>query len=204
MMDWSQIIDEYEVTLLKLLRTFSGVLDDDARLPRALDAAGPAVETYLDRAVAQREVTEHWPGHFGTVVLSNWPVADPVVVTLNGTPDASYSTFMGRGTAYLSRIGQSRDTPIDWRPFDQVTVVYVAGWAKLPSDLAQAVVYVASGLHQSEGTGQVPSTTGDVSRMSIQDVGAIAYTTTDDGLAGWGVIPGTAHEMLVRYQRRAT
>lgn len=204
MIDWSTVVDTYGVTLLDSLKLFVGITDtaQDAELTRALNAAGPAVESYLDRVIASREVIQQFPGYFGTVMLHNAPVTGTPAVTLNGVSNTSYSVYHSGTMAYLTRTGQPRDAPIDWRQFDQVDVTYTAGWIELPSDMATAIVYVASGLFASEGTGVSPSGGGDVSRMSINDVGSISYATgADTGLAPWGVIPSTAAEMLSRYRR---
>ncbi|MEP3634093.1 MAG: hypothetical protein ABJQ23_19975 [Shimia thalassica] len=208
MTDWpALIVDRTDnPTLLTLLKEFVGIPSEDTAsddaLSRALNTAGPAVETYTDRALARRQVVEEFAHHFGTVLLHNYPASGPVSVTLNGEVQDGYSLWITSGAAHLSRTGWARDVPFDWRSFDQVEVSYTAGYDPLPIDLATAIVYTAAALWQSEGTGTAPSGGGDVSRMSIVDVGSISYDTgSGAGLASWGVIPSTAREMLASYRR---
>jgi len=202
-------------TLLDLLKLFLGIdpgdTTNDEALTRALNMAGDMVETYLDRIVVKRETAEFFPHHFGTVILHDLPFdpTAPIVVTLDGVNQVDYKVFRSRGQlAHLSRIGQSRDSPMDWRPYEQVIVTYTAGFDPIPSDLAQAIVYVAADLYASEGTGATPGgSSGAVKSMTIQDVGSIAYDVGGSSSAGGGaygspgVISDVSAQMIARYKR---
>ncbi len=211
MIDWASLLvaAQGNPTLLDVFKLFLGIDagDDtqDAALSRALESAGAAIETHLDRKIAQREVTEDFSGYFGTVTLQHYPfVSGSLTATLNGAETTAYETYTSGSVTYVTRIGHGRDVPIDWRAFDQVTLTYQAGYDPLPNDLANAICYTAQGLFAAEGTGQAPGGAGDVSRMTIHDVGSISYNTGSDYsdyMAGFGIVPPVAAEMLVPYRK---
>jgi len=214
-LDWSALIVDVtgDPTLLDELKAFLGITDtlQDAELTSALNKSGPMVETYLDRVIAAREVTEEYAHHFGTVTLHNLPVdtAAPVTVTLNGVDQTDYSIWLNRGKmGHLSRTGVSRDTPLDWRKYDQVDVVYTAGYSPIPSDLAQGIVWTAADMYASDGTGAAPGgASGAVKSMSINDVGSISYDvggSSGGGSGIWsapGVISEQSAQIVSRYKR---
>ena len=207
-----------DTTLLDLLKQYLGITgaDNDAELSQALNMAGYSVETYLDRVVLKREVEEYFPHHFGTVELHNLPV-DPtadLTVDLNGDEQTDYSLWFDRNRlAHLSRTGQSFDVPMDWRPYANVTVTYTAGYDPLPSDLANAIIWTAALIYQSEGSGSIPGGgggSGEIKSMSIYDVGSISYDvggassgSGDGTFPSAGIIPGSAAQVLSRYKRMA-
>jgi len=211
MIDWASLIVDAKDSpaLLDVFKLFLGIDtgDDtqDAALSRALDSAGVAIERHLDRVIAKREVVETMQAYVGTVVLQHSPVVpDSLTVTLNGEVSTAYEVYSSGLLAYVTRIGHARDVPIDWRPFDQVVLTYQAGFDPLPSDLANAICYTAQGLYAAEGSGAAPSSTGDISRMSINDVGSISYDTGggySESVTGFGVVPPVAAEMLSPYRR---
>ena len=201
-----------EKTLLALFKEFLGIPPEDTTndeaLSQALNMAGDAVETYLDRAVVKRTLEEYFPQHFGTVVLHDLPydTAVPVAVTLDGETQDDYSVFLSRGKlAHLTRTGCRHDQPMDWRPYQQVIVTYTAGFDPIPSDLANAIIYTANEFYSSVGTGAVPGgASGDIKSMSIYDVGSMSFDvggSSDGSVSATGVIPSTAAEMLLRYRR---
>lgn len=210
MIDWAKLLvnAENSPTLLDMFKQFLGIdpadTSQDAALKRALNTAGPAIERHLDRTLAKSAVTEDFSAYVGTVMLQHSPVeAGSVTVTLNGEASTAYETYTETGgLTYVTRMGHRRDVPIDWRCFDQVTVAYTAGFDSLPVDLATAIIYTASGLFMADGTGTLPTGAGDVSRMTIHDVGSISYDTGGGGyMAGFGVVPPVAAEMLLPYRR---
>lgn len=208
MIDWPSLTVDLTgtPTLLDLLRTHTGATDDDA-LSRALNVAGPCIEAYLDRVIAKREVLEEFPQHFGTVILHEpqVDVSANLTVYLNGVVQTGYSAWLDRGKlAHLSRTGTRQDIPMDWRAYDQVDVTYTAGYAVLPADIAQSIIYTATGLYKSEGTGTAPNgASGAVKSMSIQDVGSITYDVAGSAgdVGAVGVVPDVATDMLQRYKR---
>ncbi len=201
-------------TLLELLKEFLGIDpgdgSQDEALTQALNFAGDQAEKYLDRVVLKRETTQHFPHYFGSVILHDLPVEDPVRVYLNGVEEiGQFSWFRDRGgMAHLSRTGQRQDVPMDWRNYDSVDVTYVAGFDPIPSDLAQSIVYIAAGLYKSTGTGNIPSkASGDVRSMTVFDVGSVSYDTgSSSGGATWaendsGIIPDRVASMMSGYKR---
>ena len=184
-------------------------------MSEALNMAGDFIETYLDRVIAKRPVDEYFPHHFGTVELHNMPVdtAEPVNVFLDGIQQGDYSVWLRRGkTAFLSKSGIRQDMPMDWRGFNQVTVTYTAGFDPIPSDLANAIIWTAALIFQSQGQGTIPGGgggSGEVKSMTIYDVGSISYDVGSsassggsvDSFSAAGIIPDTAAQVLSRYKR---
>ena len=203
-------------SLLDLLKLFLGIdLDDtsnDPALVRALNLAGLMAERYIDNVIVQRESYEYFAHHVGTVLLRYNPIdlSKPVTVTLSGEEREGYEAFLIAGSAaYLTRTGLAYDMPHDWRNFEQVRVAYTAGWNPLPDDLAQALVYIAADLYNSEGTGSVPGgASGDVKSATLFDVGSMSFDvgSASGGAGGWptndlGVINATAASILSSYRR---
>lgn len=215
--DWSGLTVDIlpSMTLLELLKSYLGITgtEDDVALTLALNQTGPAVERYLDRVIAQREKVENFARHFGTVVLHDLPVAEPVVVTLDGVEQTDYEWFKSRGDlAHVSRIGTSWDMPLDWRKYEQATITYTAGYMPIPADLAQAITYAASDMYKSEGTGSLPGGgsggSGDVKSLTLYDVGSVTYdvgssTSGSSGgvVSGSGVLNETVTNMIESYRR---
>lgn len=220
--DWTAVIVDIQpqgtVTLLDYLKDYLDITDDnqDAALGAALNMAGPTIETYLDRVVAKRLVTEYFPHHFGTVELHNMPVdvGAGVTVTLDGDAQTGFELFLYRGqTAFLTRGKQRQDYPMDWRVFEQVEVQYTAGYDPLPVDMANGIIWTAGLIYQGQGSGNIPggSGTGEVKSMTIYDVGSISYDVGSSGSSGGdggyfgspGIIPDAAAQTLMRYKRMA-
>ncbi len=200
------------LTLLEFARAFIGSdPGQDDTLASALKLAGDTVETYADRVLAKRQVTDDHAGEFGTIPLRQWPYdpAFPVTVTIDGTTKNDYRVYTERGTSYLTRQTSRHDLPFDWRGYAQVIVTYTAGYNPVPVDLAQAITFTAMGILTAWGTGMVPSgTANDVRRETITGVGTIEYAQTTGGVGvmggAWGVIPPTAAQLLRAYKRVET
>ena len=206
-------------TLLDTLKLYLGIdpadATQDAELSLALNSAGDMCETYLDRIIAKRVATEYFQSHFGRVTLHNYPVDlnAAVSVFLDGVEQTSYEVIRERwGVPHLTRQNCQHDAPLDWRGYKQVIVNYTAGWEPIPSDLAQAIVYVAADIQASQGTGAPPGgggASGAVKSMSIYDVGSISYdvgsTSSSSGgaITSFGVINDSATHILSRYKRMA-
>ena len=191
---FSNVSGAPQQTLLDQLKLFLGIpIEDDQfdeALTRALNQAGDTLEKYLDRIIVKRETIEHYPHHFGTVVLHE-PQVDPtanLTVYLNGVVQSGYDIYMMRGkVAHLTRIGHSLDVPMDWRIYDQVDVTYTAGYDPIPSDLAYAITLYASLLYTAEGTGSIPSAGGgDIKQFQLYDVGTVSYDTGSSASTGGG------------------
>lgn len=203
--------------LLPLLKEYLGIdpndTTDDAKLTKALNSAGAAIETYLDRIIPKQSVDEYFAHHFGTVVLHDFPVDTTVevLVNLNGAAQTDYKIYQDNARlGHLSRIGHRPDMPMDWRIYDQVTVTYTAGYDPIPTDLADAIVYLAGLVYNNYGTGSIPGGggSGDVKSMTIHDVGSMTFdvgssSSGDNGGAfpAAGAIPDAAAEMVSRYKR---
>jgi hypothetical protein len=201
-------------TLLALLKAFLGIdpgdTTSDTELSRALDLAGITTETYLDRIIVKREVTEFFQAQFASIILHHTPVdlTAGVVVTADGAELSGYSGYLDRARlCHLSNTGERFDVPLDWRIYNDVTVAYTAGYDPVPADLAQALVYTSAGLYSSEGTGAEPGgASGAVKSMSLYDVGSMSFDVgsssgSADGAYATGFITPTAANLLARYKR---
>lgn len=214
MVDWNEVLVDSpaQETLLDMLKSFMGIEDEtqNAELTRGLNLAGPMVERYLDRVVAEREVTQHFPNHFDTVVLHNYPIIGDVVVMLNGDQQETYEWYRDAGgLVHLSKSGQAWDAPMDWRKFDNVDVVYTAGWAEVPVDLAYGICNVASLLAETEGTGDtLNGGSGELRSFQLYDVGSLNYQTNSASgqtmMLQSGMIPNSVAEMISSYRRWST
>lgn len=213
---FSAIGNDDTQTLLDLLKLYLGIdpndPTNDEELERALNFAGDMIETYLDRVIVKRPIDEHFPHHFGTVILHNLPadINAPLNVYLNGTLQTDYKTYLGRGKlAHVSRINTPLDQPMDWRNFDQVTVTYTAGYDPIPSDLAYSIVVLAAMIYNAEGTGSPPSSSvGTMRQFQLYDVGSVSYDTGGASEGGGmtfsyqaGLIPSNIAAMLTPYRR---
>lgn len=199
-------------SLLDMLKKFLGIETgdptNDPELEMALNMAGTSIETWLDRAIYKRQVSEFYAHHFGTVALHHPEVhpSDGVTVVVDGSTDDSYKIFLNNArVGILSRIGHAMDCPMDWRPFEQVEVRYTAGYDPLPADLANAIVYTAADIYNSQGTGEAPSSGDGLKALTVFDVGTLSYgaSSVSERVGYGGVIPDTALEMILPYRRKS-
>lgn len=202
-------------TLLDMFKDYVGIdpadTTQDETLSQSLNMAGDMCEAYIDRVIAKRSIDQYFQSHFGRVTLHNHPVDTSVapVVLLDGVEQTDYKIFLAPwGLANLTRQNCQHDMPLDWRAYEQVVVTYTAGFDPVPSDLAQAIVYVASDLFGAIGTGTPPGGggSGEIKSMTIHDVGSISYDVGSSGSSGgtiesFGVINDSAAHLLSRYKR---
>lgn len=203
-------------SLLDAFKIFLGIdpgdTTSDPELEAALQQAIAVIEGWLDRIIIKRPVDEYFAHHIGTVQLHEFPVdlTAPLNVFKDGVLDENYKPWLTRKQiCNLSRTGNAYDTPVDWRPYAQVTITYTAGYDPLPSDLTNAIIWTANGFYTSTGTGTVPGgSSGDVKSMSLYDVGSISYDVGGSssgssymGANTTGPIPDSAAQILTRYRR---
>lgn len=184
---------------------------EDGAMSISLNAVGAMIESYLDRVVVARSVTESYEHYFGTVILSQAPAAGPVTVTADAVDvSADYTLYRDRaGAGHLSRLGMRHDIPMDWRAYAQVDVTYTGGWASIPEDLTYALLMSAGDYYGVAGTGTVPggtaAGTGDIKQLTLYDVGSVSYDVgaADSGTGGTGsgIIPAKALAILGPYRR---
>jgi hypothetical protein len=199
------------MTLLDLLKIQTGVTDTtkDPVYTRALNAAGAAIESWLDTVVLRREVTERFAHHFGTVALKNIPATTLVEVNVGGQVSTDYEWFLSTGGyAYLTRTGIRWDMPMDWRPYEQVDVKYTAGFDPIPLDLSYAIVFTALAFSGVEGKGTAPGgASGDLKQFQLYDVGSVTYDVGGGGGGGGdiyyqsGIIANDIAESIKKYKR---
>jgi len=198
-------------SILPMFKTFLGIdLADtthDLALGLDLKVALTIIETYLDRIIAKRPVSEEYDHHFGTISLQNTPLDGAVQVTIDGVPQTDYSTYGQHGMVYLTRAGSFDANYVhDWASFKQVEITYFAGYDPIPDDLAYAIVLTAAGIHAASGGGGAVAGM-EISSMSVPDVGTIRYSSTggasggDAGGGAFGPIPQGALSILGLYRR---
>ena len=146
-------------TTLAKVKEYLGITDtaSDTLLTDLLARLQAAAETYLDRKIEQATYTEQYDGD-GTdrLVTLQWPIIS--VTTLHDDTDrafgastliaaADYVLYKDRGVIRLDGLTFASG-------IQNVKVVYVAGYATVPTDLAQALIeLVADRFRQKEHQG---------------------------------------------------
>lgn len=205
-------------TLLEFFKLQLGIdpsdTSDDDNLALSLNLAGSALETYLDRVIVKREVTEYFRAYFGAVILHHFPVDTVIGVSVDhdGIVSGDYKLYQDNARqGHLTRQGWRQDMPFDWRNYDQVIVLYTAGFDPIPLDLAQALIWIAQPLYDSMGTGSgVVVDTGALKQVQLYDVGAVSYSTSSSSstsssavvtFGGRGSIPAYVADSISAYKR---
>jgi hypothetical protein len=113
-----------------------------AQMETAIAQASALVTSYLDRVLAEEDVTDYFREARGdTLRLSRWPVTAVSQVIENGTELSSDGWELNGETGELWRIGSSG--PYDWACAGTTTVSYTGGYIlpdALPADIQRAVV----------------------------------------------------------------
>lgn len=130
----------------------------DAVLSRLIVAASTFIETKLSRNILSTEYSEMYNGPGGcTLPLPNTPVTEVSSLVVNGrsVPRASSGSAAAAGYTFdrmaVYMVGGYRV----WRGFQNVSVVYTAGFAAVPSDIEQVCIeLVALKFKEMERIGQ--------------------------------------------------
>lgn len=149
--------------------------DEDGLIAGYLIAARAYAQTYTRRAFAAQTWDESfdydWPRDYcfrPRIVLAMQPVASITSVTY--VPDTGGSATLTSGTHYVSKLGDDQVAVIEpaydvtWpsvrRQLSAVTVRYVAGYARLPEEIRQAILLLAEHSYENREAvviGQAPS-----------------------------------------------
>lgn len=181
------------------LNIAAGDTSKDSQINMALDAALAIVENYLDRLLLQKqEAVEVIHQHGDTIQLHRFPIKNIVSVT----PSRKHQVHNAAGLIVFDKQHLDRN----------LKVVYVGGFSRLPADLELALWMVFDDMYalQTGGSGGGGMAAGEISSISIPDVGTIRYATggtTAAGGAGGGdisdVIPDSALALLEPYRLKA-
>lgn len=113
---------------------------DDALLTSLIVAASGAMETVLNRTVAQSAYTDTVDGNGkAAMMLSNRPVISVSAVTINGQPVPASSGYGVTGYAQDDNVVFLRNL-VFTRGLRNVVIAYQAGWATVPDDIKQACI----------------------------------------------------------------
>ncbi len=171
-----------QLCLLSDVKTYLGTADtnSDTVLTALITNASAFIETYCNRTFAQASYTETRNGGCGPkMYLANGPVVTVSSLTVNNqavpaAPDAvSYGFVWDTMMVYIRR-GQGGGGPQEfYKGFQNVQVVYTAGYASIPPDVAQACIELVASKYakrnridkSSETLGQQQTQAYDLSDM---------------------------------------
>lgn len=120
------------VTLARVKRYLEIESTDTSRddlLNELINACSSAIENYCDRKFKSQTHTETLWGVNTKIFVKNYPITAITSVTEEGETSPIESKYYKNRETYI----QLKDYSID--PEDDVTVVYVAGYAAIPEDL---------------------------------------------------------------------
>ena len=182
-------------TLLELFKLKLGVdtSDRDEELSMYLDMAARACEQYIDNKLVAQEVTERFRQSRSPVGLRYWPAQDLTSVLIDGEEKVdSWEMISEDGITYSlnNRCGNSLSCC-----FEQMLIVYTAGYDPVPSDAAIAIIATALNYEQQTGA------SGQIKKEVVNGVGSIEYVTDSDSQGSVGAMSGAAIGALEPYRR---
>ena len=129
----------YDLTTLAAVKTALGITtgDDDTRISTWITQASKRIETYCNRVFPVEAVSEVFRLDRGLdkLVLGRAPVTAITTVTEDGEAVVAADYELDAGPGFLMRLDD--DEPTDW-PAVKITIVYSAGFATIPADIAWA------------------------------------------------------------------
>ena len=181
------------LTTLEAYKTFFGVTgnEKDAEIEAAVDIADAIIVNFCGRSLESTEYTHYYDGGQSELILEFGPVISVASVTEDGTATTDYTLY--EEDARIVKGSQARSSYISYAKFNGglkgVKVVYTAGHATIPVDLAYAAMLVtkkiytdknkkitaAAGspvkrqrLHGEERDGQIRNTIPDMAYIASQ------------------------------------
>ena len=123
----------------------AGSSADDALLTRLVTAASAFVTQATNRVFTSTTFTEtqSGTGYLTTIIPKQWPVTSVTSVTVDGTAIPARATVTGDGWVLADdviRLVGYTTTP----GVSNIVIVYTAGLASVPTDIAQAVIELAA------------------------------------------------------------
>ena len=163
----------------------------DTELTFAMELCIQLMERYLDRKLLIGDEVEKF-----THVIAN-------KISLIRYPLHSIASING-----IKNIGYHFNEETGWVHFDgavfehEITVEYNGGYTVLPGDLVYAALLIFDGVWGAiEGGATVAA--GEISKVVLQDVGSVTYTTggSSGSVSGGGALPADVMGILESYKR---
>lgn len=183
----------YDLTTLAAVKIALGITtgDDDARISTWITQASKRIETYCNRVFVVETVSEAFrlDRSLDKLVLGRSPVVAITSVTEDGEAVLAADYELDAGPGFLMRLDD--DEPTTW-PAVKITVVYSAGFATIPADLAGACIAMVSLMRSSAARDPM------MKREEIPDVRTVDYWVGQVGDSG--SIPPTIVDILDDYR----
>ena len=187
---------EGQMTLLEYMKQRLGVTsnEQDVQLSCSLNIAGVACEKYADNIFDKRQVIEEHERKLSPIPLRYFPASDLFSVELDGQDETErFTLYNSQGIVWAKGESWSHGTT-----FEQLSLIYDAGYSPMPLDLADAIVTAAIA-YENQST----VTAGAVKKETIVGVGSIEYNVGSEASSGdYGMIPAAVISVLERYTRR--
>jgi uncharacterized phiE125 gp8 family phage protein len=146
---------------------------DDTVLAALVTAVSMWVQNTIGRQIASQTYTEVRHGrNKGALMLNNYPVTSITSIAMNGSAIAARSTF-GAAGYYLADDTIYLDGGLTFdRGIGNISITYVAGYATIPADIAQATKQlVALRYREKDRIGQVSkSILGETVSFDMKDL----------------------------------
>jgi hypothetical protein len=187
------------MTLMESLRVRIGLPADeetqDAEITVVKDTSFALMGNYCDRifpllAGAVEKFIHHTSE---TIQLKRYPIVSvDSIVDESGNATTLYHQDNETGTIYLDFVGA----------FHQGTVTFSGGYDEdeLPSDLLMAF-YSVFDQEWEISIGGTVSASGQISSVTVQDVGTVRYTTESGDVSSGDFLPPRAKSILANYMR---
>jgi hypothetical protein len=163
-----------DLSTLANLKTYLGLTQagDDPLLQRLLSAGSKGIQNWLNRTIASAAYTDtrNGTGH-RTLLLSNYPVTAVTSVTVDTIVIPQATSPLVAGWLF-DQFGLYLNGYSFTKGFQNVVVVYTAGYAAVPTDLEEACIeWVANKYKEKDRLGQVSKNlAGEIVTFSIKDI----------------------------------
>jgi hypothetical protein len=130
-----------DLTTLATTKAWLGIptgTTEDTLLNRLITAASGFIQSWLNRQLLSASYTETRDGHGGpTMVFANYPVTAVASVTVDGVAIPAAASVLANGYRFTGTM-ISLAGYLFTRGTGNVTLVYTAGYAAVPSEIEQA------------------------------------------------------------------
>lgn len=183
----------YDLTTLAAVKTALGITtgDDDSRISTWITQASKRIATYCNRVFVVETVSEAFrlDWSLDKLILGRAPVTAITSVTEDGEAVVAADYELDAGPGFLMRLDEDKSTV--W-PAGKITVVYSAGFATIPADLAGACIELVSLMQSSSSRDPM------MKREEIPDVRTVDYWVGQVGDSG--ALPSKISEVLDFYR----
>jgi len=160
----------------------------DTRLEMYINAASQVIESYCNRSFKQMTHTEFQHGARSNIILlAQWPITSVTEVNIDQDKLFGASTIIPATQYSISdrntSLSVSMKTPGGQ---NNVKIVYVAGYANIPSDLELACIWAAEWFYHGQ---------------KRQDMGRTSVSKGDESVGVLSAMPEMILELLQNYKR---